>query len=50
MTQHLVQPRDRIFVKNYEILYFAENMGKNIVKKISENLSDKYSQNFLDHA
>ena len=34
-----VQPRDRIFVKGYEFLSFAKNMGKNIGKNISENLS-----------
>ena len=27
-----VQPRDRIFVKYYEFLYFAKNIGKNISK------------------
>ena len=34
-----VQPRDRIFVRGYEFLSFAKNMGKNIGKNISENLS-----------
>ena len=32
MTRHLVQPRDRIFVKRCGFLPFAKNMGKNIVK------------------
>ena len=41
-----VQPRDQIFVKGYEFLLFAKNMGKNI----SKNLSGKYIQNLLDHA
>ena len=45
-----IQPRDRIFVKDYGFLSFAKNMGKNIVKKISKNLSGKYSQKLLDHA
>ena len=43
------QPRDRIFVKGYGFLSFAENMCKNIVKNIIKNLSGKYSQKFLDH-
>ena len=52
-----VQPRDRIFAKDYALLSFAKNMGKNIGKNISRNLSDKYSpgisatcQKLLDHA
>ena len=49
MTRCSVQPRDRIFVKSYEFLSFAKNMGKNINKDISKNLSRKYCQNLLDH-
>ena len=48
--RYLVQPRDQIFVKGYEYLSFAKNMGKNIGKNISKNLSDKYSQKIIDHA
>ena len=47
---HSVQPRDRIFVKGYGFLFFAKNMGKNIGKIISKNLSSKYCLNILDHA
>ena len=57
MTTYLVQPRDRIFVKGYEFLSFAKNIGKNIGKNISKSLSGIYSpgmlavrQKFLDHA
>ena len=39
MTRYSVQPKDRIFVKIYELSSFARNMGKNI----SKNLSSKYS-------
>ena len=46
MARYLVQPRDRIFVKIYGFLSF----GKTIGKKISENLSSKYSQKILYHA
>ena len=49
MTCYLVQPGDRIFVKNYGSLSFAKNMGRNIDKNISKNLSsNKYSQNRID--
>ena len=50
MTRYSVQPIKRIFVKGYECLSFAKNMGKNIGKNISENLSGKYSQKLLNHA
>ena len=50
MTHYLVQPRDRIFVKGYEYLSFCSNMGKNNGKKISKNLSSKYSKKLLDYA
>ena len=32
MTRYLVQPRDQIFVKDYDFLSFTKNMGKNISK------------------
>ena len=32
MTQYSVQPRERIFVKDYKFLSFAKNMGKNIIR------------------
>ena len=41
-----VQPRDRIFVKDYGLFSFAKNMSQNIGK----NMRDKYSQKCLDHA
>ena len=36
-----VQPRDRVLVKGCGLLPFAKNMGKNIAKGISNNLSGK---------
>ena len=48
MTQYLVQPRDRIFVKDYGFWYFPRNMGKNTGKNIIKNLNSKYSQKLLD--
>ena len=32
MIRYSIQPRDRIFVKGYEFLYFAKNMSKKLVK------------------
>ena len=50
MTRYSVLPRDRIFVKGYRFLSFAENIGRNIDKNMSKKLSSKYSQKLLDHA
>ena len=50
MTRYSVQPRDRIFSKSYEFLYFIKDVGKNHWKNISNNLNSKYSQKLLDHA
>ena len=36
------EPKDRIYVKEYEFLSFTKNMGK--------SLSNKYSQKLLDSA
>ena len=45
-----IDPKDRIFVKGYGFLSFANNMIKNIGKSICKTLSSKYSQKLLDHA
>ena len=37
-------------MKGYRFWCFAKDIGKNIVKIISKNLSGKYSQKLLDHA
>ena len=50
MMHYSVQPRDRIFVKDYGFLSFVKNVGKNISKNVSKILSGKYSQTLLDHA
>ena len=39
MTRYSVQPRDQIFV--YGFLSFTKNMGTNIGKNTSRNLSSK---------
>ena len=57
MMQYSLQPNGLIFVKGYEFLSFAKNMGKDIGKNISKNLSGKYRpgmltmrQKMFDHA
>ena len=40
--RYSIEPKDRIYVKGYEFLSFAKNMGK--------NLSNKYRQKPLDSA
>ena len=47
--RYSIQSRDQIFVKRYEFLCFAKNMGKNLGKNKRKNLSGKYSQKLLDH-
>ena len=46
MTCSSVQPRDRIFVKGYGFLSFAQNMGRNIGKSTRKKLNQK----LIDHA
>ena len=41
MTRYSVQPRDRIFVKDYGLLSFARNMARNICKNMSRKFSSK---------
>ena len=41
-VRYSIEPRDRIYVKEYGFLSFARNMGK--------NLSNKYGQNLFDTA
>ena len=49
MTQYLLQPKDRIFVKGYEVFSFPRNMGRSIGENISKNVIDKYCQKRLYH-
>ena len=36
MARYSIQPRDRVYVKGYEFLSFAKNMGENIGKSINK--------------
>ena len=47
MQCYSVQPKDWIYVKDYDFLSFARNIGKIFGKNIRKNVSRKYSQNFL---
>ena len=49
MVYYSVQPRDRIFEKDYRFLSFSKNMDKIICKIISENLNGKYNQKRFVH-
>ena len=49
MTHYSVQPRDQILVKGCGFLSFAKNVGENIGKYLSKNLSGKYGHKLLDH-
>ena len=42
MMRYSVQPRDRIFVKRYEFLFFAKNMGKNTDKSLAVNIGKNF--------
>ena len=44
--RYLIEFRERRYVKGYELLSFAKNIGKNIGK----NVSCKYSQKLVDSA
>ena len=50
MMCYSIQPRKRIFVKNYEFSSFTKNIGANIGKDISKNVSGKHRQKPLHHA
>ena len=44
-----IESKDRIYVKGYGFLSFAENMGTHATK-VAKNLSNKYSQKLFDTA
>ena len=48
--RYIVQPRESMFLKGYDIFSLAKNVDKNIGKNISKNLSGRYSQKHLDDA
>ena len=47
--RYSIEPRDRIYVKGYEFLSFAKNIGTHATK-VTKSLSNKYSQKCIDSA
>ena len=47
--RHSIEPKDRIYVKEYGFSFFAKNMGTHATK-FTKNISNKYSQKLLDTA
>ena len=47
--RYSIESRDRIYVKGYEFLSFAENMSRH-ANKVAKSLSNKYSQKLLGNA
>ena len=47
--RYSVEPRGRTYVKCYEFLSFAKNIGK-YATKFAKNMDNKYSQKHLDSA
>ena len=47
--RYSIEPRDRIYVKEYEFMSFAKNMGKH-PNKVAKSLSNKCSQKRFDSA
>ena len=47
--RYSIEPRDRIYVKEYGFLSFAKNIGKSATK-VAKSMSNKYSQNLFDSA
>ena len=39
MKRYSTEPRDRIFVKGYGFLPFPKNIGKDIIKNLSDKLN-----------
>ena len=47
--RYSIEPRDRIYIKDYRFLSFAKNMGRH-TNKVAINRVNKYSQKLLDSA
>ena len=48
--RYSTEPQYTIFVKSYEFLSFAKNIGKNIGKNISKDVSGKYGQKIIHNS
>ena len=43
-----IVPKDRIYIKGYEFLSFAKNMGKNLTNKYGQKLLDTAKKSTTD--
>ena len=46
--RYSIEPRDRLYVKGYEFLSFAKNMGKNLSNKYGQKLLDSTRKSTID--
>ena len=46
--RYSIEPRDRIYVKEYELLYFTKNMDKNLSNKYGQKLSESAKKSTTD--
>ena len=46
--RYSIEPRDRLYVKGYEFLSFAKNMGKNLSNKYGQKLLDSTGKSAID--
>ena len=46
--RYSIEPRDRIYVKGYEVLSLAKNMGKNLRNKYGQKLHDSAKKSITD--
>ena len=46
--RHLIEPRDRIYVKGYGFLSVAKNMGKSLSNKYGQKLLDSTKKSTMD--
>ena len=47
--RYSIEPRDRIYVKNYGFLSFAKNMGKHLTNKYGIKLLDNTKKSIFDN-
>ena len=46
--RYSIEPRDRIYVKEYRFLSFAKNIGKNLSNKYGQKLLDSTNKSTVD--
>ena len=46
--RYSIEPRERIYVKGYEFLSFAKNMGKSLINKYGQKILDSTKKSATD--